>query len=73
MYFVYFISKCGAFDVDMLLNRFLAKCESIAISPITKSGSLRHADILRGSSRVPRAGTRDEPPKNVCEGGYKSN
>ena len=29
-----------------------------------------HADVLRGSSRVPGARTRDEPPRNVCVGGY---
>ena len=29
-----------------------------------------HADVLRGSSRVPGVGTLDEPPKNVCVGGY---
>ena len=33
-----------------------------------------HADVLRGSSRVPApvsgAGTRDEALRNVCVGGY---
>ena len=29
-----------------------------------------HADVLKGSSRVSGAGTRDEPPNNVCVGGY---
>ena len=37
---------------------------------VTVSASVAsHADVLRGSSRVPAprgAGTRDEPSKNVC-------
>ena len=37
------------------------------VSPRTRKAS--HADVLRGSSRVP-AGTRDESLKNDCVGGY---
>ena len=82
MYFVHFISKCGAFDIDMLFNvvHLILICSSIdflqnsslsQFLPLPKAVA-SHADILRGSSRVLRAGTRDEAPKNVCEVGYKS-
>ena len=46
------------FERGKILNA--KKLQQQAILPITKAVA-SHADVLRGSSRVPREGTRDEP------------